>query len=455
MLLLEGSWLGNAIAAVPSGDLALIELKMTGPEMVVIENISAGTINLQNYLLEYFNKTSPTSFAVSTSVQALPNFSLGSHQSFLLTGDSSPTCGAAGIANLSMSLSDSGGYIELVKVSPPDATGSITYTPQDHVNWTSGSGGADLVKVTTAPADSNTVWYRKLSDGTWQQAQIGSDCSLFTTATNVTPAATTSFIQWADGSAPPATIVQDGNNSAGASIPAADIGLAAPQINELLPNPAEPASDDEDEFIELYNSNDRSFDLSGFKLQVGTTTLHNYTFPVGTNLPAHSFVAFYSIDTNLSLSNNGSQARLLDPQDNVMSQSQLYGSAKESQTWALANGAWYWTTQPTPNAANVIRLPIASTTKTKKTIVAKTPSVGKVKSASTSNSLNSNPNDFQPNTTQGSNTHWPIVAIVGSLALLYALYEYRHDLANRLYQFRRHRETRRAARETIETASGY
>jgi hypothetical protein len=56
------------------------------------------------------------------------------------------------------------------------------------------------------------------------------------------------------------------------AIPDSDAGLAAPQISEVLPNPTPPATDAEGEFIELYNSNNNIFDLSGFSLQAGNTT---------------------------------------------------------------------------------------------------------------------------------------------------------------------------------------
>ena len=82
---------------------------------------------------------------------------------------------------------------------------------------------------------------------------------------------------------PPATIISttevDATDPASAllaahasQMPAADIGLSAPQISELLPNPAGTGNDATDEFIELYNPNDQPFDLSGFVLQTGLTT---------------------------------------------------------------------------------------------------------------------------------------------------------------------------------------
>lgn len=52
-------------------------------------------------------------------------------------------------------------------------------------------------------------------------------------------------------------------------IPAANVGLKPPQLSEFLPNPGSPQTDANDEYIELYNPNDKRFDLSGYALEVG------------------------------------------------------------------------------------------------------------------------------------------------------------------------------------------
>jgi hypothetical protein len=222
------------------------------------------------------------------------------------------------------------------------------------------------------------------------------------------------------------------------SLPAADIGLMAPQITELLPNPDGTGNDAEDEFIELYNPNPKPFDLTGFKLQVGLTTLRFYTLPAGTMLAPGSFTAFYAADTKLSLSNSGSQVKLLDPFDNSISATDIYATAKDGQGWALAKGKWYWTTKLTPKAANIIQLPPAKKAAAKKAPAKKTATGTAVKPAKTSQgagqTLAGSFTDVLPTTP----IHAWVLALVAGLALLYGLYEYRADLANRLYRLRRH-----------------
>lgn len=421
-------------------DLTIIEFKMTGSESAVIENTSGSTLDLSNYVLEYFNKSNNINFSVPTDSQQLPSFSLASGQSFLLSGDTAATCGAAGESNLGISLSDTNGYFEVVKVS--QSAGSLTYTPQDSVSWTSSAAsagdGIDLHSVTGTSGSinsTNSVYYRLLSDGSWQRYAIDSTpCSLLA---SVSAASGTTYIQWATGSVAPATIV-DASDQLSAFIPPTDLGLASPQITELLPNPAPPQSDDEDEFIELYNPNDAPFDLSGFKLQVGATTKHSYTIPASTLIPAKSFLAFFSVDTGLAMSNSGGQAALVDPLGTVITQSDIYGTAKDGRSWALADGKWYWTTTPTPGSANLINGSSVSSSKAKP---------GSATLSKTSSSSSGGPTFSSSSAPAPAPIHPWTLAGVGAAALLYAGYEYRTDLQNNVYRLRRYYEARRAARK--------
>jgi hypothetical protein len=222
-----------------------------------------------------------------------------------------------------------------------------------------------------------------------------------------------------------------------ATMPAADIGLPAPQISEVLPNPASPQTDSDDEFIELYNPGDKDFDLSGFILQTGTTTLHKYTIPDGTKITPKQFLAFFSADTGISLGNSSGQAALLDPGGSVLSQTDEYGTAKDGYSWVNADGLWQWTTTPTPNSINKITSPAEkSSVKGNKTTKK---SSTKPAVASSFGSSGGGSGGVIPR------LHPAILAGVGGAAVIYALYEYRHDLANQLYRFRRYRATRRIA----------
>jgi hypothetical protein len=238
---------------------------------------------------------------------------------------------------------------------------------------------------------------------------------------------------------PPSTTMPPGGGESGdpeeaqPSIPEANNGLRPPQLSELLPNPASPQTDAQDEFIELYNPNDAVFDLSGYVLEAGTTTKHRYVIPAGTSIQPHAFLAFFSADSHLSLSNTQGQVRLIDPLGTILAQSDPYAAAKDGQSWLLANGSWQWTVKPTPNALNVVSAPIstkkAAATKSKK-------STAKVKAAATAKPKKpasvKDKAQTAATTTAGSRSplHPAVLALIAAPALLYGAYEYRRDVAN-------------------------
>ncbi|HEY8999663.1 MAG TPA: lamin tail domain-containing protein [Candidatus Saccharimonadales bacterium] len=269
-----------------------------------------------------------------------------------------------------------------------------------------------------------------------------------------------------DGAAPPVVTTASGSSATGSGseqstattsgLPAADVGLVSPQLTELLPNPASPQTDAEDEFVELYNANGVPFDLSNFKLVAGQTTTHTYTFPANTTLAPRSFTAFFSADTRLSLSNDGGKVALEDPNGDVLNQTAPYSTAKDGEAWALALGAWAWTTTPTPNAPNEIVAPATATAKTTKasTTAAKkttaksvaTKASSKTKAASTAKNT---PSASLDASTTPTPIHAGVLAFAALFALLYGAYEYRRDVANRFHQLRSYRSARREARASL------
>jgi hypothetical protein len=223
--------------------------------------------------------------------------------------------------------------------------------------------------------------------------------------------------------------------------------VKSPKVSDILPDVASPGSDDTDEFIELYNPNKVTFDLTGFVLQIGSMTSmtrHNYVFPAGTLLPASGFKAFYSAQTGLNLNNTGGQVWLLDPLLNVISQSDPYAKPKAGSSWAVAGTTWHFTTTLTPNAANAIKEPsvsakaaatVAKTTKgtAVTAVAAKGSGVAGVSAANT----------VYDTAAKTAPIHLTTLAIVVGLALLYGMYDYRHDIANRIRQHRDNRSSRR------------
>lgn len=122
-------------------------------------------------------------------------------------------------------------------------------------------------------------------------------------------------------------------------------------ITELLPDPASPKLDSQDEFIELYNPNAEPVNLKDYVLQTGGNFQYSYKLPA-IEILAGQYIVLYSAETKLTLSNTTSSARLLDPNGEVLHAVDSYNNVGESKTWAFVDQTWQITNQPTPGAAN-------------------------------------------------------------------------------------------------------
>lgn len=213
-------------------------------------------------------------------------------------------------------------------------------------------------------------------------------------------------------------------------------------ITELLIDPSSPKTDADDEFIELFNPNKSSVQLEGYTIQTGNTFSRSFTIP-SLEIAPGQYLALYSIDTGLPLSNAGSQARILDPNGDEVFKTSPYEKAKSDNAWALVAGKWQWTSTPTPAAPNVIVVP-ASTSRKKSS----KSSSSRSRSSSSKSSSSSSGSDGriiyeEPAAIANTEINTAVLIGVGSLAFGYAIYEYRHDIANRYHQSRRYFKSRR------------
>ncbi len=438
--------------------LVISQLKITSSngQFITLYNSTGSTLDMSKYQLEYFNNYD-LGKATSSRLISLSGF-VPPHGYFMVNDSSLTLCFQLTVDSVSLGLSSTAGLVEVLAFNQSSPGGSVSPDLQDYVGWSkTAAAGAQTLPVSTnaflqrQPVDiANNPAIATAGSGSWQTVQPDANNICGLVGANGTTVIQTGLSQLLPTSEPAAAIVSLNGDDAGvpalaAVMPPADIGLMAPAITELLPNPAGTGNDATDEFIEVYNPNDTVFDLSGFALQVGTTKLHSYLFPSGTTMPAHGFTAFYSSITGLSLSNTGGQAKLLDPFGNSIAASAVYGTAKDGLAWALANGKWYWTTKLTPGAANVINQPPASkkaaakAKSAKAAVKAKAPKKTKIKTAASSQYGGDDPASTTP-------IHVWTLALVAILALLYGAYEYRTDLANKVYQFRRYLAARRVDR---------
>lgn len=436
--------------AADAPSLVISQLKITSSngQFVTLYNTTDSELDMSRYQLEYFNHYD-LSKATSSRLIALSG-TVPPHGYFMVNDDALLLCYRLTVDSTSLGLSSTAGLVEVLGFNQAGPGGSVTPMLQDHVGWskTAAAGAQTLPANTDAflqrqPIDAhNNPAVTAPGGGSWQSVQPAGNnpCNLMTNSSNPVNVAT-GMGQLLPGSEPAATIVSAaaGSGLSVPAIPVADIGLMAPSVTELLPNPAGTGNDATDEFIELYNPNDKTFDLTGFGLQTGTTTFRNFIFPAGTTLPPRAIVAFYSDKTGLSLSNSGGQAKLIDPFGNNISAAGIYGTAKDGQAWALAKNKWYWTSRPTPGKANVIKQPEAAKKTSKKT-------ASKTKKSTTKTATHLAAASGTEDESQLTPIHPAVLALIGGIALLYGAYEYRADMANRLHQLRRQFAARRKHR---------
>jgi hypothetical protein len=216
-------------------------------------------------------------------------------------------------------------------------------------------------------------------------------------------------------------------------------------ITELLVDPASPQTDANDEYIELHNLGSETADLTGWILKAGSNFKSSFTFPQ-TSIAPGQYMAFYSRQTKLTLTNTGGAVRLHDASGRVASETPAYEKAASGEAWAEFEDGWDWTTQPTPGRPNHLVLAAAKeVAATKKTSATKAKSTkGSVKSAASriANAKAGKPASAATLTADAQEgidqpkSKWLLAGALG-LTIAYATYEYRHDIANKYRLWKR------------------
>jgi hypothetical protein len=137
-------------------------------------------------------------------------------------------------------------------------------------------------------------------------------------------------------------------------------------LNEYMPDPAsdwngDGAADQNDEYVEMFNANDFEVDLSGWRLDDVDDGLRAmpdgsppYALPLGTTIPARSFLIFFRSQSGIALNNEGDWVRLLRP-DGVVVEAVEYSASRDDQAYSKTlDGGSDWTRSypPTPGGSN-------------------------------------------------------------------------------------------------------
>lgn len=464
VLLVPLSTVAPVFAEVMLPTLVIREVKIKGDDFMVLQ--ANADVELSEYWLGY---DSSEPLEELDQEHQLSSGVLHAGEAVLLVGNSSvPTCDAVLAMEMPMELVETKGTVGLWRQERLSDGKSIAYNFVDSFTWTNAKTGvADIVRPTTVEDGLTTpTWFRQLDSASldWQVADLVEDDEQGCVLLSKTQAVLGTYTV-ATETAPPAVI----EASADEVVPTEETesasentGLIAPEITELLPNPAGTGTDVTDEFVELYNPNNTPYDLSGYTMQTGLTTKHSYVFPEGTVLGALSFVSFNAAQTGLSMSNTSGQATLLAPDRTVIAQSDPYATAADGKAWALADGTWYWTNTPTSGASNIIAAnPVAAAVATVKKAAKTATTTAKKASTKTVTAKVAKATAPKKTTTKTPvavakvaseatkpvrGLHPLVLALVAMAALGYGLYEYRNDLANSIHKFRTDRAARRSHR---------
>ncbi len=426
----------RAIAPEPALLIGQIKITSSNGQFLTIYNNSAETIDMSSVQLAYFNSYDITK---STSSKYIGLSGKLAPQNFYLVSDGAfYVCYKMTVSSQSLGFSSTAGMVQLTKLTQAGPGGLVTAQVLDSVAWskTTAAGAQTLPAASTDFLQRTwTAGAEKVTGGgAWQAVHPDAteQCDLQTVfSTSSTPAAgTLSTAAPVVRAAPVVSAVNE------------NTGLISPKITELLPNPKTPQTDDADEFIELYNPNDREFSLKGYRLEAGMTYSRGYTFTEGALLPK-SYTVFKIIDTNIQLSNTEGQVRLIDASGEVLEEIPAYEDAPEGSSWAFVGDAWQWLSAPTPGAPN------SSSSTAGENVVGNTKTTGKATSAKTAANTTGAAANNEKQLEDAAPLHPLVLAGVGAAAVAYAAYEYRKDMANAIFRSRRYLRNRRAARQSV------
>lgn len=433
--------LASRTSASPTSLILITELQ-TGQgasEFIEIENTSDSALDLSQWVLQYHSSSSSTwsNKALTFTDPLVKLLEPGNRALFAASGYSPPN--SAVMANFPSGLADSGGFVRFLPLSLDESLG-------DQVIY----GTPDSPTCSIVPKHSDGQSLKRFPSGDGAIVDTGKSGQDFYVSNspspdlidNQDPFSIDEVVNYCgkpediiDDPEAPGTLQDPGSPPAPTYLPV--------QITEIFPDPVAPQKEEEDEYIELFNSNSEVVNLKGYKLQSGLNSTYSYILGDITLQPGE-YYAISRKDSKLTLSNTTSKATLLDPDGNLISETEPYEKANPAQSWQFFEGIWQWTTSPTPSASNqqtsvsttsataskVTAKPAAKTTTAKKA-TAKKASTKKATVAKATSAKKSEPeaSAFTYTDEQGNTKLKPyIIWGAGLLLLGYGLWEYRWDL---------------------------
>ncbi len=216
-------------------------------------------------------------------------------------------------------------------------------------------------------------------------------------------------------------------------------------LSELLPDPVSPQTDEEHEYVEIYNATAETVNLSGYSVETGSQWRYKYVFADGAQILPGGYALVSSSGSSIRLVNDGSAVRLLDPSGKVIDET-AYPAAKAGQSWSRSSsgqGEWQWSLVPTPGLANIIQqpppaapAPAAAATAKKTTVAKKTAAQPKAAAAAKAKPKTSvaAPAVVQPAALAAppasQQLNWTILGSVAGLVAAYGAFEFRREIGS-------------------------
>jgi len=225
-------------------------------------------------------------------------------------------------------------------------------------------------------------------------------------------------------------------------------------IVELMPDPVSPLTDAEHEYVELYNPNSFAVELAGYKLEAGKDWRYSHTLGAYSLEPGE-YLAVFSGTTGVTLSNSGTDVHLVSPSGDEVS-AVAYPKAKAGKSWNVVAGNWAWGA-PTLHSENIHDAAAETEDEPPKVLGSNTESSGTEPlqkqnvdfpgdGGGTGKAAAKATDKFTEQSAEPQKINNWVLAGVGTLAILYAVYEYRNDIRIRVKQCRRYFEVRKLHR---------
>lgn len=123
-------------------------------------------------------------------------------------------------------------------------------------------------------------------------------------------------------------------------------------ITEALPNPD--GSDTSNEFIELYNPTYKEVVLTPYVVKVGQHLETTIKFLHHETIPSGGYFVLKNDTYTFTLLNSSSNIALLTNDAQLIAQISVYSNPYDGFAWALIDGTWQYTNQPTPGRPNLL-----------------------------------------------------------------------------------------------------